>query len=138
MTSPKKITASPKKNKAYPKKNKASLKKIMVSPKKTKSPVKLKTKSPVKLKNIVERLTRVAEDKQSTITNELTKQSVTIIKKKCGVCVNCLKYNCRNCVYCKDMKKSGLGLGRRGTQGGLREEWPRGRPWSTYCWITIQ
>ena len=88
--SPKKNKASPKKNKAYPKKNKASLKKIMVSPKKTKSPVKLKTKSPVKLKNIVERLTRVAEDKQSTITNELTKQSVTIIKKKCGVCVNCV------------------------------------------------
>ena len=114
MTSPKKITASPKKNKASPKKNKASpkknkssLKKIMVSPKKTKSPVKLKTKSPVKLKNIVERLTRVAEDKQSTITNELTKQSVTIIKKKCGVCVNCVKNNCRNCVYCKDMKKYG-------------------------------
>ena len=105
--SPKKNKASPKKNKAYPKKNKASLKKIMVSPKKTKSPVKLKTKSPVKLKNIVERLTRVAEDKQSTITNELTKQSVTIIKKKCGVCVNCVKDNCRNCVYCKDMKKYG-------------------------------
>ena len=54
----------------------------------------------------------MAEDKQSTITNEVpkiveAKQSVTIIKKKCGICVNCMKNNCRNCVYCKDMKKYG-------------------------------